>query len=57
MTAIITLCQANEVLKELRPLLFEIFEYFAITAKIPAVIAKNSNISKSKRYGSSIVEM
>ena len=32
MTAIITLYQANEVLKELRPLLFEIFELFAITA-------------------------
>ena len=40
MTAIITLCQANEVLKELRPLLFEIFEFFAITVGIFAAITK-----------------
>ena len=34
MTAIITLYRANEVCKELRPLFFEIFEFFAITAGI-----------------------
>ena len=34
MTTIITLYQANEVCKELRPSLFEIFEFFAITAGI-----------------------
>ena len=30
MTAIITLYRANEVCKELRPLFFEIFEFFAL---------------------------
>ena len=30
MTAISTLCRGNEVFKELRPLFFEIFEFFAL---------------------------
>ena len=34
MTAMITLCQANEVFKVLRALLFEIFEFFAIARGI-----------------------
>ena len=36
----INLCQAKEVLKELRPSLFEIFEFFAITVGIFAAISK-----------------
>ena len=34
MTAIITLCQANEVFRVLRALVFEIFEFFAIATGI-----------------------
>ena len=34
MTAIISLYRANEVFEELRPLFFEIFEFFAITVGI-----------------------